>query len=142
MTIRDLVREYQRLQRIRNPKKNDYCSYLLIGIMGPEWWIEHGFKREYRVPKSDIHPDFAHPELKIAIEGDGERWHMDVLKDERRDQYLRSLGWYVLRFRYDELKFRGPRVRDKILQMYRNFSMPTVEEIKVAQAQMKRSGFR
>ena len=138
--IQSLLSEYRRRRRIQNPEQHDYCSYLLIGIMGPEWWIEHGFVREYKVPGSRIHQDFAHPKLKIAIEGDGERWHMDVLKDQKRDEYLRAKGWYVLRFRYDDLKYRGPRVRAKILSTYEAFAAPTPMQIAATRELMRRNG--
>lgn len=44
--------------------------------------------------------DFAYPPLLIAIEIDGphHRLERSKAKDRRRDAYLRSLGWEVLRF--------------------------------------------
>lgn len=145
MDLKRFYYEYKRRQRIKNPEIHDYCSYLLIGIMGPEWWIEHGFVRECPVPGLRIHTDFGHPSLKIAIEGDGRRWHnepMDVLRDQRRDEALRGRGWYVIRFRYDELKYRGPRVRSRILELYKGFAGPTPEEIEITKRIMARSGFK
>jgi len=51
--------------------------------------------------------DFAFVEEKLDIECDGEYWH-DLCKesgeDERRDEYLKSKGWTVLRFKSKEIK--------------------------------------
>ena len=42
---------------------------------------------------------------KLDIECDGEYWHSKKLdEDERRDEYLRSKGWTVLRFKSKEIK--------------------------------------
>jgi very-short-patch-repair endonuclease len=143
MSLSSLLREYQRIQRIKNPQKKDYCSYLLIGIMGPEWWVEHGFEREYRVGKFAI--DLANPELKIAIEGDGRRWHadpLDVVRDQARDEYLRRRGWCVARFWYDELKYRGPKVRARILTIYEGFAPLTEAQVTATKRMMRKNGFR
>lgn len=43
--------------------------------------------------------DIAVPSLKVAIEYDGSYWHQDIEKDEKRDQYLESQGWKILRYR-------------------------------------------
>jgi len=42
--------------------------------------------------------DFAVPEHKLIIECDGEPWHGGK-RDMRRDGYLKSRGWTVLRFK-------------------------------------------
>lgn len=45
--------------------------------------------------------DFAFPEIKLAIECDGERWHStkeQISKDFNRDKQLCKHGWNVLRF--------------------------------------------
>lgn len=135
-----LKNEYQRRQRIRHPKDRDHCAYLLLGIMGGDWWISSGFIREY--PEDRCLIDLANPELRIAIEGDGRAYHsepMDVLHDERRDQFLRSRGWYVMRFTYEQLQ-RPERVRAKILSTMANFGAETPEHAKITKRQMKRSG--
>ncbi len=49
--------------------------------------------------------DFAITDLKIDIECDGEKWHPEGNnKDRRRNGYLRSKGWTILRFRGKEIK--------------------------------------
>lgn len=44
-----------------------------------------------------------------AIEIDGSQWHMDVLKDQERDEYLRARGWEIKRIPARRV-FREPRV--------------------------------
>lgn len=47
--------------------------------------------------------DFAFPDLKIAIECDGERWHQDKARDARRQAEIESQGWTMLRFAGKEI---------------------------------------
>lgn len=63
------------------------------------------FEEEYKLKNersgSYIFLDFAIPELKIDIECDGEYWHTTkefIEKDKNRDDFLKSIGWTVLRF--------------------------------------------
>ena len=49
--------------------------------------------------------DYAIPGLKICIECDGKHWHLKGNKhDKKRDGYLKSKGWTVLRFTDTEIK--------------------------------------
>ena len=51
--------------------------------------------------------DFAFPQLKVAIEADGEEWHAsseDIQHDKIRDSQLASQGWIVLRFTEQEIE--------------------------------------
>lgn len=44
--------------------------------------------------------DFAIPEIKLGIECDGEKWHLENnRKDRFRDKFLNEIGWTILRFR-------------------------------------------
>jgi very-short-patch-repair endonuclease len=48
------------------------------------------------------------PTIKLIVEADGKQWHSsdeDMAKDKNRDDRLRSLGWTVLRFTEDEIKY-------------------------------------
>ena len=63
------------------------------------------YVREYRV--SDIHVDFAFPERKLAVECDGHRYHSsrdDKARDAKRDAFLKSRGWRVLRLTGDDIR--------------------------------------
>jgi len=47
--------------------------------------------------------DVAVPDLKINFEYDGYFWHRNQQRREKkRDQYLKKLGWKVIRFKYDK----------------------------------------
>jgi len=61
--------------------------------------------------------DAAYPELRINIEIDSRRYHgsADALAhDRRRDARLVALGWLVLRFSADDVRFRPAWVADRI----------------------------
>lgn len=48
--------------------------------------------------------DFAFPKEKIAVECDGERWHLKNNRhDQRRDKVLERRGWIILRFTGKEI---------------------------------------
>lgn len=57
------------------------------------------FKREIKFKR--FHVDFLIDKLKLVIECDGEYWHMMPKiqdRDRRKEEYLQSLGYRVLRF--------------------------------------------
>jgi very-short-patch-repair endonuclease len=79
---------------------------------------------QYRIelPSGRIRLDRAWPEVKIAVELDGARYHTsadDRRRDLARDTALAALGWVVLRFTYAEVLRDPEGVRTKILHVYR-----------------------
>lgn len=61
---------------------------------------------EVRAGDRTIRVDFAYPDLKVAIELDGEAFHWGARaerRDHRRDELLGDLGWLVLRFTWKEV---------------------------------------
>ncbi len=61
--------------------------------------------------------DFAFPNIKLAVECDGERWHSteeQILRDKKRDERLKNVGWTVLRFKDKEIITNTKKVIDKI----------------------------
>ncbi len=61
----------------------------------------HGFKFRRQHPIGPYSADFAHIRGKLVIEVDGEtHWTDDQLEhDRRREAYLGTRGWNVVRFR-------------------------------------------
>jgi very-short-patch-repair endonuclease len=69
-----------------------------------------------------IRLDRAWPEVKLAVELDGARYHTspeDRAEDLARDAALAALGWVVLRFTYAEVLRDPEGVRQKVLDVYR-----------------------
>jgi very-short-patch-repair endonuclease len=61
------------------------------------------YVREFVI--SHTHVDFAFPDSKVAVECDGWRYHHDrKAHDARRDAFLKSQGWSVLRFSGEEIR--------------------------------------
>lgn len=62
------------------------------------------FKIQYHLLSYWI--DFAFPEIKLAVECDGKRWHStkeNIIKDNKRDERIRNKGWIVLRLKESEI---------------------------------------
>jgi very-short-patch-repair endonuclease len=61
------------------------------------------FRRQYSVNKYIV--DFYCPELKLAIEVDGDSHYFDsnIESDKKRQEYIESQGIHVLRFTNDDV---------------------------------------
>lgn len=62
-------------------------------------------------------PDFAFPDMQIAIYCDGYRWHSDRVsfeKDRLQQRELQLRGWIVLRFAGSEINRDGEMVVDTV----------------------------
>lgn len=69
-----------------------------------------------------IRLDRAWPEVKLAVELDGARFHTDPearRKDLSRDAALAAQGWIVLRFTYADVLKSPDSVRARVLSVYR-----------------------
>ena len=58
----------------------------------PQWWVRVDGVPTYRL-------DLAYPRAKVLVEYDGEEFHSDPADreaDEKRRQWLRDHGWYVI----------------------------------------------
>lgn len=96
-----------------NPDKVPYkLNHYSKGSSYPEkYWkrVFDKFKLEY-TEQYQIHTyqlDFALVEEKIDIEIDGDQHYLDkriTKSDKRRDEYLKNLGWKVIRIRWSEYK--------------------------------------
>ncbi len=106
----------QRLQRLIWPRRYDHTSYLLIRACGSWWLFLTGWRREYEVSGFII--DLAHPWLKLALEADGERYHMDVTREYDRDEALKFHGWHIRHYRYPAIKHQPERVRKEVRRWF------------------------
>ncbi|MGY1741745.1 MULTISPECIES: DUF559 domain-containing protein [unclassified Blastococcus] len=78
---------------------------------------------QYRLAHADgtVKLDRAWPEVKLAVELDGARYHTspeDRQRDLARDRELAALGWVVLRFTYADVLRDPDGVRRKVLEVY------------------------
>jgi very-short-patch-repair endonuclease len=72
------------------------------------------YKREHVI--SHTHVDFAFPEVKLAVECDGWRYHHTRKEhDARRDAFLKSQGWTVVRFSGEEIRKNPDACIEKII---------------------------
>jgi len=95
------------LDGITRYQKDGLVKYNVI----PQFPVQYG-SQEYLL-------DFAIPQLKVAIEADGELFHSNTKQinhDNERDMELRQLGWTVLRFKDDEIKNQIERVMQTVLK--------------------------
>lgn len=91
-----------------NPEKHPNRIMCKKGFISkPQKMIYEKIKKQYinakleypiKTTNSVRFADIALPEFKIDIEYDGEYWHKNKLKDEKRDEELKQQGWTVLRF--------------------------------------------
>lgn len=77
---------------------------------------------QIQLPSGRVCLDRSWPEVKLAVELDGARYHTspeDRQRDLARDAALAALGWVVLRFTYAEVLRDPDAVRAKVLEVYR-----------------------
>jgi very-short-patch-repair endonuclease len=88
--------------------------------VGRWWLLLHGWKREYRLwtRRGWVIVDLAHPKLKLALEGDGFQYHMDVVREQERNEALEKRGWTVRHYRYQRLRYQPGQVRREVRQWY------------------------
>jgi hypothetical protein len=63
--------------------------------------------------------DFAYPDLRLAIEADGYRWHSGRARwqrDRRRSNELTLLGWRIIHVTWEDIRDRREAVTDSILE--------------------------
>jgi len=87
--------------------------------------------------------DGAFPDIKVAVEADGETWHIDdekVQKDRYRDTQLASQGWLVLRFTEDEIGEKIQDVIKVITNAINQKSQPTNRTIAQDEPEMTKQG--
>jgi very-short-patch-repair endonuclease len=80
---------------------------------------------DYRVSAAGrtYYLDFAYPDLKLAIECQGIRWHLgeEAFKnDMTRHRHLSAAGWLVLFVCWDDVVFNRDQLEDEIRAARRN----------------------
>jgi len=66
-------------------------------------------------------PDFAFPEIHLAVEADGKAWH-NKEKDSQRDALLKSVGWDTLRFSEERIDADLMGCAEEVLRLVLNHS--------------------
>jgi very-short-patch-repair endonuclease len=87
---------------------------MLRGAGLPQPLLQHQIRKGGRLVAV---VDFAYPELRLAIEADGYRWHSGRARwkrDRRRGNNLTLLGWRVIHVTWDNLLDRSDAVVDLI----------------------------
>lgn len=72
-------------------------------------------QREMRVGAMYVDFAFVTQYSKKAVEIDGKDWHRDVVREQQRDDYLRSYGWNVLHIQAADIYSKPKFVRDKTI---------------------------
>lgn len=94
---------------------------LLLSWLGRGWWPELVIPTEISAPDvpTNYKVDIANVWYGIAIEIDGgsHRGEIGRAEDERKDTFLKSKGWSVLRFRNKEILNETERVKAEILSL-------------------------
>lgn len=75
---------------------------------------------EYNYSVGSKWVDYAIVDKKIAVECDGEYWHQDKEKEQKRDRYLSSKGWTVLHFSDNKIKNNIDECIDEIKRILKN----------------------
>lgn len=98
--LKEIRRRYKWL------KSDDYEPYLICAnwelIMSPIERIVwgdlryHGLRFYPQYPAGIYFIDFADPKAMVGIEVDGEAYHQDFGKDERRQKKLEAMGWTIV----------------------------------------------
>lgn len=92
---------------------------LMFGSLGfiPQLAIKTGWKKGNGIYPVVYKPDLGNPTLKIAIEADGNS-HLLLdrrKRDQKKDEFLRGLGWTVLRFSNREILTEPMRVLETVM---------------------------
>lgn len=75
--------------------------------------LKEPFKQEMQIGR--YHADFYLPEKNLIIECDGEYWHRNKTEhDQRRDKFLRNLGYRILRLSEESIKKREINILELI----------------------------
>lgn len=101
---------------LRKDRKPSFAESYFMGAIENEF-EDKDYTREYPVPSSKPHGiyllDFAWPHKMKEIEVDGQmhfRYKDRQVQDQKRDLHLTSLGWKILRVKWEDLR-KDPKSR-------------------------------
>lgn len=69
---------------------------------------------------------FIDDEIKIDIEYDGSYWHKDSQKDRRRDEFVKSQGFKILRIRSGHLLPSKEQLQEAIEKLVGGYNFTTI----------------
>lgn len=95
------------------------AEVILWSILKGRNLLDYKFRRQHGIGNYIV--DFYCPELKVAIEVDGESHYTfdGVSHDQKRSNYLNDLGIQILRFTNPQIKQNVDGVIDKITSFIR-----------------------
>lgn len=86
--------------------------FTIVTSMG-RWFGKENMRREVCVGRYYV--DFGN-DIKRAIEVDGKEWHKDIVKDQKRDEYLERNGWRVLHIRASDISANPDAVQRRVIK--------------------------
>jgi very-short-patch-repair endonuclease len=106
-------------------------------------WVTQQKPEPVHMPRVVV--DGFFPSIKLIIEADGKQWHSsdeDIAKDQERDGRLGKLGWTVLRFTEDEIKYSADDVLaviiEKVKEMAESQQTPEMQQAAENNINMKK----
>jgi very-short-patch-repair endonuclease len=122
--IRGTTREIEQAARILRKNMTPAEDVLWKALNNRQ--IE-GFRFRRQHPMGRFILDFYCPQLKLAIEVDGDIHNEQQEYDQNRDQKLQEFGCYILRFSNHQILLDLPNVIKKITQITKTLSHPILE---------------
>jgi very-short-patch-repair endonuclease len=114
---------------IEHPEKRINVRMGKYRKSGNKTWIEErmgllldklGVEYVFQYPILRYNVDFAIPELKIAIECDGEQWHQDKEKEQIRQERIEHEGWMVLHYTGTKINQCLPEIEKELARVLCN----------------------
>ena len=104
-----------RMAKHRKSGKKTYIEARMIEMLDN---MEISYVFQYPILRYNV--DFAIPELKIVIECDGEYWHQDKVKEQKRDAKIKEAGWDIFHFTGSQINTTPKEVEDELARVLGN----------------------
>jgi len=123
------ISESRKKYLMENPDKVPYLlNHYSKGPSYPENYFDKIFKNKFKYEKylqvGLYHIDFAVINRNIAIEIDGEQHYLDkkiVESDKRKNRYLNSKGWDIIRIRWSDYQKLNREEREEYISNLINY---------------------